>query len=165
MKTKKFLSIIAFAITTLLFTSCGPNIEEVTLEKFNIKISIPKTNEKLEWKNLKIADYDTDLSRYDFYIGKRVNIIEIVKRVFPDNLTMLKEAVSADEKFVKTIDTKEFENGAFGVIFSKKTSSGKEIKDYLFYYQKDGRYFKMKPVFNSKLEQLDIQLSAYQSMK
>ena len=166
MNTKRFLSLIVFVITISTFlTACGPGTEEITLEEYNITLTVPKSDSKLEFKNLKIADYDTDLSRYDFYIAKRVTITEIVKKVFPDNLTMLKTAVSGDENFIDFIETKEFSNGVFGAIFKKKGSSGKEIKDYLFYYQKDGRYFKMRPVFNNDLKELDAQLAAYESIK
>jgi len=166
MKTRQFLSLISLMLTvSFITTSCGPGTEEITLDQYNIKMTVPKNDLKVKFEKLKNTDYDTNLSNYDFYIAKRVTVTEIVKKVFPDNLAMLKEAISADKNFVDFIETKEFPNGAFGVIFKKKGSSGKEIKDYSFYYQKDGRYFKMKPIFNSDLDELDAQLAAYESMK
>lgn len=166
MNTRRFLSLIVFMISaSMLITSCGAGTEEITLEKYNITMTIPKSESKPKYQNLKIADYDTALSRYDFYIAKRVSITEIVEKIFPNSLAMLKEALSTDKSFVEILETKEFPNGVFGVIFKKKGSNGKEIKDYLFYYQKDRRYFKITPVFNSKLDELDAQLAAYESIK
>ncbi|WP_420571159.1 hypothetical protein [Kordia sp.] len=166
MNTRRFLLLITSMITLSVFmTSCGPGTEEITLEKYNITMTVPKSESKLEYKNLKLTERDTKLSRYDFYIGKRVNVIEIKKSIFPDNLAMLKKVIASDENITEVLETKEFSNGAFGAIFKKKGSSGKEIKYYLFYYQKDGKYFKIEPVFNSDLKELDAQLAAFESMK
>ena len=166
MKIRRFLSLLTGIIAvSLTVFSCGPEMEELTLEKYNLTMTAPKLSVAPEYTNLKITERDTELSRYDFNIGRRVNVIEVKKSIFPDNLAMLKDAISADEKFVEVLETKEFPNGVFGATFKKKGSSGKEIKYYLFYYQKEGRYFKMEPVFNSDLEDLDLQLSAFESLK
>jgi len=166
MKKTKLKLLLAFIVTTsLFFTSCGKEMEEITLEKYNLTLTVPKLEKAPEFQNLKFASYDTELSEYDFYISKRVTITEIVEKVFPTDIKMLKEVISSDDRFIGIIEEKELANKAFGIIFKQKASSGKEIKNYLFYFQKDGRYFKMEPVFNNDLKDLDIQLTAFEGMK
>lgn len=166
MTTRKLFSLLALLIVfPLLLTSCGVETEEITLEKYNLTLTVPKLKVAPEYKNLKITDRDTKLSRYDFNIGKRINIVEIEQRIFPEDLNMLKNVLKEDDSFIEMIETKEFPNKAFGAIFKKKSSSGKEMKYYLFYFEKDGRYFRMEPVFNNDLKELDVQLAAYESLK
>ena len=61
----------------------------------------------------------------------------------------------------KIIETKTFENKAFGAIFYKKEG----VKFYRFYFSKEGRYFLIEPVFNNDLKGLDAQLEVVQSLK
>jgi len=161
---KQLLSLIIILMVVL--QSCSKPAEDVKLEKYDLTITVPKLSKQPEFTDLKLSERDTELSRYDFNVGKpRINIIEIVPGVYPTDINMLKKVIATDEDFVEITDTKELKNGAFGVIFKKKGSSGTVIKEYLFYFKKGTRYFKMEPVFNSELKGLDDQISAYESLK
>jgi hypothetical protein len=46
-----------------------------------------------------------------------------------------------------------------------KGSNGSPIKNFLFYFKKGNRYFKIEPIFNTELKELDKQLAAFQSLK
>lgn len=152
----------------VLLQSCSKPKEETKLEKYGITLTSPKLNEAPEYTDLKVSETDTELSRYDFNMGghARVNVIEITPSVYPADVDMLKKAVSESEDFVEMIDTKKLSNGAFGVIYKEKGSDGKSIiKNYVFYFKKGDRYFRMEPVFNSELKDLDSQVAAWESMK
>jgi len=165
MKKTKLYLLLTFLVTILSLNSCAPEMQELQLEKYNLTLTVPKLETAPKYTNLKIADYDTKWSRYDFQIGKRVNVIEIAKSIYPENIKMLKEAITSNTGFVSIIEEKTFPNGVFGIIYNQKSNSGKEIKHYNFYFEKNGRYFKMEPVFNNDLKDLDVQLSAFQSLK
>jgi hypothetical protein len=166
MKTNHFL-LIAICV---FFAACGPSIVEVKFDKFDITMSAVAGKKQAEFKEL---NFDKKIARYDFNIGKRrLNIEEIESAIFPENVKALAEAISAGEKFEGMLNeakypngTIEFPNGAFGVLYSKKGKSGKSSKDYEFYFKKGERCFRLYPVFNSDLEDLEQQLSAIESIK
>ncbi len=154
-------------IVSLFVQACSQPLEETRLEKYDITITAPKLKSAPEFTDLKVSETDTELSSYDFYIGNRarVDVKEITASVYPADTSMLKEAVTGSEDFVELIETKQLSNGAFGIIFKMKGSSGTTIKHYIFYFKKGNRFFKMEPVFNSELGDLDKQLAAFGSMK
>lgn len=155
-------------IAALFLQACNNKpLEETKLEKYDLTITSPKLDAPPEFTNLKFSETDTELSRYDFNMGgrARVNVIEIAAEAFPTDTTMLKSAVSGSADFVELIATKQLKNGAFGIIYKMKGSSGATIKYYNFYFKKGNRYFKMEPVFNSELNDLDQQIAAYESLK
>lgn len=162
---KVFLQVTVLAL--LLLQACSKPMEETKLEKYDITMTTPKLDAAPEYTDLKVTETDTEWSRYDFNIGgkARVNVIEIAPAVYPADINMLKTAVSGSEGFIELIEAKQLSNGAFGVIYKMKGSDGSPIKNYAFYYKKGNRYFKMEPVFNSDLTDLDKQLAAYESMK
>jgi hypothetical protein len=162
---KIFLQLTVIAL--LLLQACSQPLQETKLEQYDITITMPKPKEAPEYTNLKVTETDTELSRYDFNIGghARVNVIEIAPAVYPADINMLQKALAGSEDFIELIETKQLSNGAFGAIYKMKGSNGSPIKNYTFYYKKGNRYFKMEPVFNSELRDLDKQLAAYESMK
>ncbi|OJV54155.1 MAG: hypothetical protein BGO31_12425 [Bacteroidetes bacterium 43-16] len=155
-------------IAALFLQACQSKpLEDTKLEQYDLTITSPKLDAPPEFTNLKFDETDTELSRYDFNMGgnARVNVIEIAAAAFPTDTTMLKSAVSGSEDFIELLDTKQLANGAFGVIYKMKGSSGATIKNYNFYFKKGNRFFKMEPVFNSELNDLDQQLAAFESLK
>lgn len=160
--------LVLFAVLLLMICqSCKKKLQDITLEKYGITITIPETQGRSpEFLNLKSDENDKTLSSYDFNIDKaRVNVFEIVESIYPSDTTMLKKVAAGSENFLSLIETKKLSNGAFGIIFNMKGSSGKDIKNYLFYFKKGERYFRIEPLFNNKLDQLDLQLAAIESMK
>lgn len=163
---KHFLHLTAIA--ALLLQACGQSqpLEEKKLEKYDLTITMPKTNEVPEFQDLHASETDTELSDYDFHISDaRVGLTEIKESAYPQDTTMLKQAVTGSEDFIELIETKQLTNGAFGVIFKMKGSNGSPIKNYLFYFKKGNRYFKIEPIFNTELKEMDAQLAAFQSLK
>jgi hypothetical protein len=172
-KTNLFMKKIFF--TQVLFIvfliSCSPKPAKVDFKNFNLTmVAVPgQTSEKPEFKKLK---FDKLIGRYNFYVDKyRMNIVEMEASIYPTNLEMLKDIVTTSDEFKSLIKdqlspegTLQFDNGAFGVLYNKEKSKGKMIKEYLFYFQKNGRYFKITPVFNNELKGLDLQLDAIKSL-
>lgn len=155
-------------IAVLFLQACGQSqpLEDTKLEKYDLTITAPKLSIAPDFTDFKPTETDTEFSRYDFHISDaRVNVIEIAASAYPTDTTMLKKAVTGSEDFIEMIETKQLANGAFGTIFKMKGSSGAPIKNYLFYFKKGNRYFKMEPVFNTELEELDKQLAAFASLK
>lgn len=155
-------------VALLLFQSCGKPAEETKLEKYDLTFTSPKLDAAPEFIDLKTSDSDTEFSEYDFNMGgtARVTISEIAESVYPSDVEMLKKAVTEGEDFVEMIEEKKLSNGAFGIIYKRKGSDEKSIiKDYTFYFKKGNRFFKMRPIFNSELRDLDKQLAAYESLK
>jgi hypothetical protein len=164
---KKYLLQLT-AVATLLFQACGQSkpLEEKKLEKYDLTITMPKTEEVPEFQDYGASETDTELSDYDFHISDaRISLTEIKESAYPGDTTTLKQAVTASEDFIELIETKQLTNGAFGVIFKMKGSNGSPIKNFLFYFKKGNRYFKMEPIFNTELKELDKQLAAFQSLK
>ncbi len=161
---RQFLKLaVGFA---LLLQACGGAApKEVKLEKMGLTITAD-VKDVPEYTNTKVSDTDTELANYDFNIGgdARVNVIEITESVFPTDIDMLKKALTADPDFISVTEEKKFSNGAFGVIYKEKGST-KEIMDYKFYFKKGNRYFRVIPVFNNDLTDLDKQEAAIESLK
>lgn len=166
-------NIFTLLICAALLVGCGaPEPAEVNLDKFGITLkATPASPDKApEFKEL---DFDNKIARYEFRIGtRRINFIEIEEAIFPESAEMLVEAIKADEDFKEMIDgpkhpqgVAKFANGVFGVLYSENTSKGDVKKDYIFYYKKGDRCFKITPVFNSELKDLDQQLAAWESIK
>ncbi|RQO30154.1 hypothetical protein DBR32_11250 [Taibaiella sp. KBW10] len=163
---KIFLQLTAIAV--LLLQACGQSkpLEEKKLEKYDLTITMPKTDEVPEFQDFKASETDTELSDYDFHISDaRVSLTEISASSYPTDTTMLKKAVTGSADFMELIETKQLKNGAFGTIFKMKGSSGAPVKNYLFYFKKGNRFFKMEPIFNNDLKELDLQLAAFESLK
>ena len=164
---KKYLLHLT-AIAALMLQACGQSkpLEEKKLEKYDLTITMPKTDEVPEFNDFSASETDTELSDYDFHISDaRVGITEIRESAYPADTTMLKEAVTKSEDFIELLETKQLTNGVFGVIFKMKGSDGTPIKNYLFYFKKGNRFFKMEPIFNSELHEMDKQIAAFQSLK
>ncbi|WP_222165474.1 hypothetical protein [Edaphocola aurantiacus] len=164
---KKYLLHVT-VIAALAFQSCSQSqpLVETKLEKYDLTITMPKSTKVPEFQDFSASETDTELSDYDFNISEaRVGLTEIRESAYPNDTTMLKQAVTGSEDFIEMIETKQLTNGAFGVIFKMKGSNGSPIKNYLFYFKKGNRYFKMEPIFNTDLEELDKQLAAFQSLK
>lgn len=166
-KQMKKILLQVSVIAALLFQSCSQPVEETKLEKYDLTMTSAKLDAAPEFTDLKASDTDTELSRYDFNIGghARVNIIEIAGSAYPSDTGMLNKAISASGDFIGMIESKQLANGAFGTIYKMKGSNGDPIKNYAFYYKKGNRFFKMEPVFNSDLNDLDKQLAAFGSLK
>ena len=140
---------------SLLLVSCGGKKVETKVDKFGLSYTAEESSTKATYTEL---SFDSQIGRQTFYVGKRrVNIIEIEESIFPDNLKMLKKSLEGK----KIIETKTFENKAFGAIFYKKEG----VKFYRFYFSKEGRYFLIEPVFNNDLKGLNAQLEVVQSLK
>lgn len=154
-------------VSTLLMQACSQPVEDTKLEKYDLTITSAKLDNAPEFTDLKTSDTDTEFSRYDFNIGghARVNVIEISASAYPTDTGMLNKALSGSEDFIQMIESKQLANGAFGSIYKMKGSNGDPIKNYAFYYKKGNRFFKMEPVFNTDLNDLDKQLSAFGSLK
>lgn len=154
-------------VALLFFQACSPSLQDTKLEKYDITITMPKPPAAPEYNDLKASETDTELSDYDFNIGghARVTVTEITASAYPQDTNTLKKVVSESSDFVELTDTKQLPNGAFGVIFKMKGSDGSVIKNYLLYFKKGNRFFKMEPIFNSELKDLDMQLAAFGSMK
>ncbi|MCP9750571.1 hypothetical protein [Ferruginibacter sp. HRS2-29] len=164
---KRFLQ-LSVIVAALVFQSCSKPTAETKLDKYDLTFTSVQLSDVPEFMDTKVSETDTDLSNYDFNIGghARVTIGEITESVYPVNLDMLKKAITESPDFVELIDAKQLKNGAFGVIFKEKGSDGTSIiKDYRFYFKKGNRFFKMRPVFNSELKDLDKQIAAYESLK
>lgn len=163
---KKILLQIS-VVATLLLQACSQPVEDTKLEKYDLMITSAKLDKAPEYTDLKVSDTDTELSRYDFNIGgnARVNVLEITESAYPTDTGMLNKAISGSEDFIAMIESKKLANGAFGTIYKMKGSNGDPIKNYAFYYKKGNRFFKMEPVFNSELNDLDKQLAAFGSLK
>ena len=165
---KKYLLQLT-AIATLLLQACGQSkpMEDTKLEKYDLTITSPKLDAPPEFTDFNPSDTDTEISDYDFNMGgnARVSFKEIKEAAYPTDTAMLKKAVMESPDFIEMIDTKQLANGAFGTIYKMKGSSGAPIKHYNFYFKKGNRYFKMEPVFNNELEELDMQITAYASLK
>lgn len=164
---KKYLLHLT-VVTALLLQACGQSkpLEEKKLEKYDLTITMPQTSETPEFQDFQASGTATELSDYDFHISDaRVSIAEITAAAYPADTGMLKEAVTKSEDFIEMIEMKQLKNGAFGAIFKMKGSDGSTIKNYLFYFKKGDRYFKMEPIFNSELRELDQQIAAFESLK
>ena len=161
--------LLQFAVVlTLMLQACNKPAQEVKLEKYNITLTTPKLDAPPEYTDLKVSETDTKLSDYDFNIGgrARVSFAEITESIYPGDLASLKKAATASEGFVELIEEKQLPNGVFGLIFKMKGSDQKSIiKHYAFYYKKGTRFFKIEPVFNSELNDLDKQLAAFATIK
>ena len=154
------------AIAALLLQACGQSkpLEEKKLEKHDLTITMPQTNEVPEFQEYQYSE--TELSEYDFHISDaRVEFIEIRESVYPTDTTMLKKAVTGSADFIEMLETKQLKNGAFVATFKMKGSDGSTIKNFLFYFKKGNRYFKIEPVFNTELKEMDKQLAAFESLK
>lgn len=165
---KKRILQLSVIVAALVFQSCSTPQAETKLEKYDLTFTSAKLSDVPEFTDTKVTETDTDLSNYDFNIGghARVTIGEITEAVFPANVDMLKKAISESPDFIELIETKTLKNGAFGVIFKHKGSDGKStISNYRFYFKKGNRFFKMEPVFNNDLTDLDKQISAFESLK
>lgn len=154
-------------VAALFLQSCSQPVEDTKLEKYDLTLTSAKLDKAPEYTDLKVSETDTELSRYDFNIGghARVNVLEITESVYPTDTGMLNKAISGSEDFIGMIESKQLANGAFGTIYKMKGSNGDPIKNYAFYYKKGNRFFKMEPVFNTDLNDLDKQLSAFGSLK
>lgn len=154
-------------IGTLLLQACGQPLEATKLEKYDLTITSPKLDKAPEFTDFSPSETDTEISDYDFNMGgrARVSFKEIKAAAYPTDTTMLKQAVSGSEDFIELLETKQLANGAFGTVYKMKGSDGSTIKHYNFYFKKGNRYFKMEPVFNSELKDLDKQIAAYESLK
>jgi len=155
-------------IAALFLQACNNKpLEDTKLEKYDLTITSPKLDAPPEFTDFKPTETDTEFSRYDFNMGgsARVNVIEIAANAYPTDTAMLKEAVSKSADFIELIETRQLKNGAFGVVYKMTGSGGGPIKYYNFYFKKGNRYFKMEPVFNSELNDLDQQIAAYESLK
>lgn len=156
------------AIAVLFLQACNQKpLEETKLEKYDLTITSPKLDNAPEFTDFSPSETDSELSDYDFNMGgnARVSFKEIKASAYPEDTTTLKEAVTKSPEFIELIETKKLANGAFGSIFKMKGSDGSTIKHYIFYFKKGDRYFKMEPVFNSELKDLDKQIEAYASLK
>jgi len=165
---KKRILQLAVIVAALVFQSCSKPAEETKLEKYDLTFTSTKLSDVPEFTDTKVTETDTDLSNYDFNIGghARVTVGEIAESVYPASLDMLKKAVSESPDFIELIEAKTLKNGAFGVIFKHKGSDGTStIKNYRFYFKKGNRFFKMQPVFNNDLNDLDKQLAAFETLK
>lgn len=164
---KYFLPLAVMA--TLLLQACGQGkpLEDTRLEKYDLTITSPKLDKAPEFTDYNPSDTDTEISDYDFNMGgnARVSFTEIKEAAYPSDTAMLKKAITSSEDFIEMIETKQLANGAFGSIYKMKGSDGSTIKHYNFYFKKGNRYFKMEPVFNSELRDLDKQIDAYASLK
>ncbi len=155
-------------IAALFLQACNNKpLEETKLEKYDLTITSPKLDAPPEYTDYNPSETDTEIADYDFNMGghARVSFKEIKESAYPKDTAMLKEAITKSEDFVELIETKQLKNGAFGIIYKMKGSSGATIKHYNFYFKKGNRYFKMEPVFNSELNDLDQQIAAYESLK
>lgn len=163
-------TILFLIISAILFSCGGSAPKEYKLDKFDISMLVPELKKNPEFKEL---TFDKMLGKYEFRVDKyRVNIVEIEESIYPENINTLSEAISAGEKFDGLMKgdkypngTMTMPNGAFGVLYSKKGSSGKAVKDYIFYFKKGNRYFRIVPVLNNDLEGLDQQLAMIESLK
>lgn len=166
-KMKKYLLPLT-AISALLLQACGQSkpLEDRKLQQYDLTITMPQTSDTLEFQDFHASGTDTELSDYDFYIGDaRVSMAEITAAAYPTDTAMLKEAVTKSADFIEMIEMKQLKNGAFGAIFKMVGSDGSTIKNYLFYFKKGNRYFKMEPIFNTELRELDQQMAAFESLK
>lgn len=158
--------------SVVILASCGgPTTVEVKFDKYGVTMMAAEG--KKQPGEYKESGLDGKIGRYDFNIGKRrLNFDEIEGSIYPENAQMLADAISADEDFIGMENgdkhpngIAQFANGVFGVVYSKKSSKGEPMKDYAFYYTKDGRFFRLTPVFNSELKDLEQQLAAFESLK
>ncbi len=142
------------ALAIIFIQSCNTPLVENKLENYDVTFTSPELSNTPEFVDLKVDDADTEFSSYDFNIGghARIDFKEVAGSVYPSSLDMLKTAITQSEDFVELIDTKQLSNGAFGIIFKMKGSSGAVIKNYIFYYKKGNRYFKITPVFYTDLD-------------
>jgi hypothetical protein len=129
----------------IMVASCGGLGEKKDwqLEKVGLAITVPG--------NAKIACDDSNdfrKARCKFYVGKKENEVqEIEMRSYPSDLSALEEAMKADEKFVAVVEKKTLPNGAFGMIYEKKGKT-KNFKEFLFYFKKGERAYRITPIFN-----------------
>lgn len=149
-------NLVFLGLTLSLFlTSCGGKKVETKISEFDVSYTAEESTTKATFTEL---GYDGQIARNDFRVGKRrVNLIEIEKSIYPDNLEMLKTSLEGKE----IIETKSFENKSFGAVFYKKEG----VKFYRFYFSKGNRYFLVEPVFNNDLKDLDAQLEMIKSLK
>ena len=155
-------------IAALFLQACNNKpLEETKLEKYDLTITSPKLDAPPEYTDYNPSETDTEIADYDFNMGgnARVSFKEIKAAAFPTDTAMLKEAVTKSENFLELIETKQLKNGAFGIVYKMTGSGGGPVKHYNFYFKKGNRYFKIEPVFNSELNDLDQQIAAFESLK
>jgi hypothetical protein len=142
---KKTISLALVSVIAIIAASCGGLGEkkEWQLEKVGLTITVPG--------KAKIACDDSNefrKARCYFYIGKKQNEVqEIEMKSYPSDLPTLEEAMKADEKFVGIVEKKTLPNGAFGMVYEKKGKT-KNVKEFLFYFKKGERAYRITPIFN-----------------
>lgn len=163
MKSIYFLSLFS----VLFLAACSaPAPVDVKLDKFNLTIAVPETDKTPEFKE---SSLDGKIGYYRMYIGEpRVQISEIESSIYPADLETIATVVSEGDDFKGFVDGEnhaggkvKLANGVFGVIFEDT----KGRKNYMLYYTKDSRYFRMEPVLNNDLDGLQEQLTAYGTIK
>jgi hypothetical protein len=153
---KKTIFILS-AAATLIFVSCGlPAPKEQRIDLLNLSITVPsKKDIKAE------APSQYSMANADFYIEKkRFEIREIKEEKMPTDVNMLSEAIKADNDFKSLTEEKTFPNGAFGIVYENKKG-----KNFLFYFKKEGRCYKIIPVFNKEGENYNEAIESIGTLK
>lgn len=134
---KKTLTV---ALLAALMASCGlPTPKEQNIPLLNLSITVPS---KKEIKAEAAGQYNMANAMY--YIDKSgFEIREIEEKKMPTDVKMLAEAMKADADILALTEEKTFPNGAFGVVYNTKKG-----KDFLFYFKKEARYYKVTAYLN-----------------
>jgi hypothetical protein len=116
----------------------------------------------------KLTPYDSTeytKARCEYKIGgKRIEVKEIEMSAYPTDLAMVEAVVKEDKKFKAILDKKTLANGAFGVIYEGNGKT-ETFKDYLFYFKKGNRAYKITPVFNNDGDYFEENFESIGSLK
>lgn len=122
-----------------LAIACGPGEPtKYELKSVGLEVTVPGESTIIESEK---SEYMAALSQ--FYVdGKGVEVSEMDAESYPDDLKMLEIAMKGMSDVKAITEKKTLPNGAFGVVY--ENDNGK--KEFLFYFRKGEKHFKITPV-------------------
>jgi len=132
---------VMLSMVAALAISCGPGEPaDHKLESIGLKVTVLGETTIIESPK---SEYMPAASQF-YCDHKGVEVAEMEEASFPTDLKMLEEAMKGTSDVKAITEKKTLPNGAFGVVYDK--TDGK--KEFLFYFKKGGKYFKITPVGN-----------------
>ena len=133
-----------FALLLIVAISCGPaEKKDYQLVSVGLTVTIPGETTINESAASEYMPAQTQ-----FYIDHEgAEVIAMDEESFPTDLAMLETALTGTEGITKITEKKTLPNGAFGCVYDK-LDNGETLKDFLFYFTKNGKYYKIIPISN-----------------